>query len=152
MHKKIFIYSIIPVLGLVLFSAQPVSAHGMGGGMGMLGGFGLGNPDQIATAQQTMFQKEADLLGVSLDDVKNAWAEGKSMAQLAKEKGITQQQLQDKMNQSRTSQIKAQIQSLVDKGIITQDQANKRLQFVQTKSTGKYGKTSRFFHGMGMHW
>jgi len=146
MKNKLLIYAIFPVIGLGLLGYGAASAHGFG----MFGGFGgLSNltPDQIATRQQTMFQNEANLLGISIDGVKNGWADGKSLVQIAADHGITRDQLQQKMKDAQTAQLKSQLQTLVDKGIITQAQADKRLQFINQQVTS--GKFHRGF-GRGM--
>lgn len=120
----------------ILIGANSVYARGMSWG----GWFGpSATAEETASRHQTMFQEQANLLGVSVDDVKNAWAQGKNMRDLAKEKGITNEQLQQKMKDSRDAQMKTRIQTLVDKGVITQAQADQRLKFTQTMQN-KFGK------------
>jgi hypothetical protein len=145
MKRNMLVYAFLPaVLGLGLVSVKAASAHGF------LGGWGAATPEEVATKHQTMFQEQATILGLSIDDVKNAWAEGKSLQQLATEKGITQEQLQTKMKELRTSQMKTQLQALVDKGIITQTQADKRLATLQAKVEQGGKRMGRGFRGMGM--
>lgn len=119
-----------------------VSASAMG-----FGGMGMGNlsADEVATRQTTMFQQQAKLIGATLDEVKQAWAEGKDFKTLAKEKGVTDAQLQAKMKTARDEQMKAHLTTLVSKGVITQSQADKRLATMATKAaSGKSGGK----HGM----
>lgn len=147
MKKRFIVYSVLPVLGLALLLGvgNPAKAF--------FDGFGVSaSPDQIATRQQAMFQNEADILGVSVDEIKNAWAEGKTMQQLIKEKGLTQDQVQARMKEAQTKQLKVQMQALVDKGVITQAQADKRLQVMQTQSNkiGKIGKRGGMMGRGGM--
>lgn len=145
-------------LGLGFLGANSASAHGMG----MFGGFGgmwgsAATPDEIAARQQAMFQSEASLLGISVDDVKAAWAAGKSLPELAQEKGITMLQLQQKLKDAQTAKIKTQLKALVDKGIISQAQADQRLQFMQNQQAqinGKLGSRRGLGKGMmrGLGW
>lgn len=144
---KLFAYALIPAIGLGILGFNAASAHGL-----FSRGFGFGpaaTPQEVADAQQNMFEKEAQLLGASVEEVKDAWAEGKSISQLAQEKGITVSQLQQKMKDAKIEELKAQLRTLVDKGIITQVQADKRLQFMQNMmAKTKNGKGySRGFHG-----
>jgi hypothetical protein len=90
-------------------------------------------PEQIVNRQQTMFQNEANMLGISIDDVKNGWAEGKSLLQIATDHGITKEQLQQKMKDAQTAQFKSQLDTLVSSGIITQAQADKRMAFISAQ-------------------
>lgn len=138
MKNKILAYAIFPMLGLGIIGMNAASAHGLFGGFG---GMPSLTSDQIATRQQDMFSKEAQLLGISIDDVKNGWAEGKSIVQIAEDHGITKEQLQQKMKDAQTAQLRSQLQTLVDKGIITQAQMDKRRQFVdQQTANGKLGR------------
>lgn len=139
MNKK-YIYAAIPAVSIALAAALPAAAHGP---MGM-GFFGKGSPEQFATTQQTRFTEEANLLGVSVDVVKEAWAQGKNLFALATERGITKEQLQEKMKTLRTTQMKEHMQTLVSKGVITQAQADSRLKVMET-ATGKMKQ------GKGMH-
>jgi len=146
LKHKILAYSMVPaLLGMGFLGVSSVSAGGL------FGGFGSNlTPDQIAIQQQTMFQSEAELLGLSLEEVKDAWASGKSFAQLAKDKGITEEQLQQKIKDARLAQIKIQLQALVNKGVITQAQADKRLATMQTKQANAKGNKMGKRHGRGM--
>jgi hypothetical protein len=145
MKRNMLVYAFLPaVLGLGLVSVKAASAHGF------MGGWGAVSPEEVATKHQTMFQEQANILGISVDDVKNAWAEGKTLLELAQEKGITQEQLQTKMQELRTAQMKTQLQALVDKGIITQAQADKRLATLQTKAAQGGRHMGRGMRGMGM--
>lgn len=126
------------MLGLSLVGAQAVSAHGFMG-------WNTASLDEIATRQQTMFQEQATLLGLTVDEVKQAWAEGKSLKDLADAKGITKEQLQKKMQELHQQAMKTQLQALVDKGVITQTQADARLKYMQNQTANRKGHM-----GMGM--
>lgn len=81
---KIVAYSAIPLVGLAMLSANIASAHGFdgfGGAFGM-GRFGSSNSAELASNLQTKFQNEANLLGISVDDVKAGWAAGKPLRSL----------------------------------------------------------------------
>ncbi len=121
-------------------SASAMGVPGMGGMMGNL------SAEEIATKHTEMFQKQAALIGATVDEVKTAWAEGKDFKTLASEKGITADQLKAKMQAARDAEMKTQLQNLVTKGVITQAQADKRLATMQAYSSKKDGK--RGGHGM----
>lgn len=129
--SKLLAYAIIPTIGLGFLGMNVASAHGFFGGFGS-----IATPDQIATRQQNMFQNEAQLLGISIDEIKNAWAQGKTILQIAQDHGITKEQLQQKIKDNRTAELKTQLQTLVDKGVITQEQANQRMQFITSQIAG----------------
>jgi hypothetical protein len=138
--------TIAGALSLVAFGA--VSASAMGFGHMMSNNL---TPDEIATRQSTMFQEEATLIGATTDEVKQAWADGKDFKTLASEKGITEAQLQEKMKTKRDADMKAELATLVSKGVITQAQADKRLATVTAKqTTGKSGKHGGRGGMMGM--
>ncbi len=137
-HKKtlLALAAAVPVLGLSFLGTGIASAHGFG-----FGGFGMNiAPEEVATRQTEMFQNQANLLGLSVDVVKTGWAEGKTLFEIATANGITEAQLQEKFKAQRSAQLKSQLQTLVSKGVITQAQADKRLQLMETRAAGKNGK------------
>lgn len=145
---KLLKYS-LPALALaLLIGAGTAEAHNMGGFHKNM------TPDQIATMQTQMFQEQATLIGATVDEVKTAWANGTSFKELAKQKGITEEALKAKMKANHEAQMKAHLQTLVEKGVITQAQADARIATMQKmadkmkdkKEKGKGG----FGHGMGM--
>lgn len=140
MKNKLLMYAIFPMVGLGLLGFNAASAHGMFG----FGGFaGVSNmtPEQIVARQQNMFQNEAGMLGISVDIVKEGWAEGKSLLQIAAENGITKEALRQKMKDAQTAQLKSQLQALVDQGVITQAQADKRMAFISEQvASGNFHK------------
>ncbi|OGL89003.1 hypothetical protein A3I42_04720 [Candidatus Uhrbacteria bacterium RIFCSPLOWO2_02_FULL_49_11] len=145
MKKKNIMYALVPVIALgMILGVQAVSAHGWFGMMGNA------TPAEIATRQQSMFQQQADLLEVSVDDVKDAWAQGKTMRELAQEKGITDAQLQEKMKAQRETQMKAHLQALLNQGVITQAQADQRTAWMsQQAANGIKGFGMRGHGGFG---
>lgn len=140
---KVMTYAALPILGLGLLGVGTALASG---------GFGFMNsnltPVQIAQNQQTMFQNEANLLGISIDDVKSGWAAGKTLSQIAADHGITQTQLTQKIKDAQLANLKTQLQGLVSQGVITQVQADQRLAYMQTRVTK--GKGHHGVAGMGM--
>lgn len=114
-------------------TASAMGFGGFGGGM-MMNNL---TPEEIATRQTSMFQKQANLIGATVDEVKNAWADGTDFLALAKSKGVTEDQLKTKLQASRVAEMKSQLDTLVAKGVITQAQADKRLTTMQTKMTNK---------------
>ena len=142
MNKQMLSYIALPVIGLGLFGAQSASAHGMG----MMGGFWSSNPEEIAIRQQTMFDEQAQIFGLTVDEVKNAWAEGKSLKELANAKGVTDEQIQARLKERQTQKLKTQFKTLVDRGIVPQSQADKRLAVMQNRLNHRK-QMKRFHHG-----
>ena len=144
MNKKLLAYAFIPVMGAGLLGISAASAHGMG-----MGGFNTSlSPTDIATRQKTMFESQAQILGLTVDDVKDAWSQGKNLQQLAQEKGIKQEDIQKRMQAAQEAQLNTQLKALVDQGVITQAQADARLTFMKSKQTNN-PKSKRFGRRMG---
>jgi len=140
MKKKFIGYAILPVMALTLLSAGVVSAHGWFG-------FGNATPEEIADRQESIFEKKADILGLSVDQVKNFWAQGKTFQEIVSESGITEEQLQERMKESKMVRIQEKIQTLVDQGVIDQAQADQRLKVITERiESGGFGKKG-FRHG-----
>ncbi len=143
MKRKVLTYAAASAVGLSLLGAGVASAHGMFGFAPTL------TAEQIATNQQTMFQKEAELLGISVDAIKTGWAQGQSVKEIAAANGISEDQLKLKMQAAADAAIKTRLQALVDKGVITQDQMNQRLTFMQAQQSKMKGGKGRMGRGFG---
>lgn len=143
MKKKLMAYAVVPaVLGFGILGASVSSAHGLFSDVQQL------SPDQIVQRQQTVFQNQAALLGISEAAVKEGWAQGKTMKEIAADSGITAEQLAAKMKAHQEAQMKAHLQTLVSAGVITQAQADSRFAVMQQKFTSAKGK-GRFHRGFG---
>jgi predicted DNA-binding protein YlxM (UPF0122 family) len=148
MKKKILLSSLAIIGFAGLAGISFASAHG---GIGWLGG--SFDPEKFAEGQQTMFARQAEMLGIEVNKVKDYWAEGKSFKEIADAENITTEQLQEKMKQAREQDMKTQLQVLVEKGIITQEQADARLKVMEEKIANggwKHGMMGGFMMG-GRH-
>ena len=107
------------------------------GGWGMMG-FGGQNltPEEQAQHFTEMMGQQANLLGISQEQMKAYWAEGKNLKEIAEAQGLTQEQLQTKMQNARAQNMQEHLQVLVSQGVITQEQADARLANVANKGFG----------------
>ncbi len=123
-------YVAVPTIALALLMGTAASAHGWGWSKTQ-------DLDELAQRQREMFQEQADLLGTSVDTVKNAWSQGKTMTELAQELGLSEDELQTKLEETRKTELKQRLQTLVDKGVITQTQADQRYAFMEQRLNDK---------------
>jgi hypothetical protein len=107
-------------------------------------------PTEIAQQQTDMFQRDADILGLKVDEIKDGWVQGLSLEQIAQNHGISQADLQTKMKELRKTEMTNELKVLVDQGVITQAQADQRLQVMQTRIDSGQGMGRRGGRGMGM--
>jgi len=96
------------------------------GGMGMMGGARTNG--QYGPMHEYMEKAFAEALGIPQADLETALASGKTMWQVAQEKGLTQEQFQKAMLDARTSAFK----QMVADGVLTQAQADWMLGRMQT--------------------
>ena len=130
---------------------------GLLGGVSVAGAQGLFSGDfsaeDVVTRHQAMFERQASVLGVSVDSVKDGWSRGLSLTELAKENGVTEEALQAKFQTERQSRMTTMVASLVEKGVITQAQADARLlnakDFGPGFGMGRGGQGGRH-RGMGL--
>jgi hypothetical protein len=108
--------------------------HGGGGGGGGFGGVSL-----RAVA--------ADKLGMTVADLETALKGGKTIADLAKEKGVDTQAIVDEY----ASQVQAALKVKVDNGQITQSQADEQLAQAKTRATERITATWENFQPRGPH-
>jgi len=138
-------------LASILLLGVMVPAFASAQGMFGFGRMNTLNPQESATLATDRFAREAQLLGISVDDAKNYWAQGKSVREIATEKGISTDALQTKMQELRKTQMKAHLDTLVSQGVITRAQADQRLLTTQSLNARQKEKNGRGVHrGMGM--
>lgn len=106
------------------------------------------DPTAAAQRWQEKLSQEANLLGMNIDEYKAAWAQGKSLWEIAKEKGISESDLLAKMQAKRQAQEKEWLQNLVEQKVITQEQADQRLKLMQERSKNMPNKMMRRGHQM----
>ena len=149
MKRKRVLAAVIAGVALAAASGSVVLAHGWG--------FGLGSnatPEEIAQQQTERFQEQASLLGATVSEVKDAWAKGQTLEELANAKGMTDEQLQEKMQAARKTEMQAHLKTLVEKGVVTQAQADQRLKVMEEHlASGEVRGMGmgKGMHGMGMH-
>lgn len=124
--QKLVAFAVASVIGTSILGTSVASAHGFGGG------FMSQSPDEMASNLQKRFEAEAELLGLSIADIKEAWANGVTLQKLAEQKGITKEALKAKMQELRKTEMKNQLQILVNKGVISQAQADKRIALIES--------------------
>lgn len=136
----------IPAIVLTLVGASVASASP---------GWKNISPEDLAKGQETKFEQQATLLGIPVNEVKDAWAQGKNLQDIAKEKGISDTDLKAKMQEQRKQKQQEHLKSLVSSGVITQDQADQRLKFEEQRPSQMHKKGSGKMMGMqrsgGMH-
>lgn len=146
MTKKILISTFLTILICGTLTVKPVEAKCLGWG----GFWGFSNNlDDWAERMEKMFENWANLLQISVEKIKNYWAEGKTMKEIMEAENISQEDVQKRINEKRLEGLKDQLQKLVEKGIITQEQANKRFEIMKNWLENKVGK--RMFKG-NWHW
>lgn len=128
--NKKYLWATVPAMALVgLVAVSSVSAASDEAGamrlLGPRGGghMGIGDPDRFLDR----LTSEASMLGISVDEMKTYWSQGKGVKEIATEKGITAEQLKTKMQAAHEAKISSDLKALVDKGVITQAQADARL-------------------------
>ena len=141
MKTKYLAYAVLPALALGFVGTSIASANGWF--------MTNATPEEIAARHQTMFEQQAGLLGMTVDEFKAAWAQGKTVRDIATERGITDDALRVKMLELGKQKMKTQLQTLVDRGVITQAQADSR--FIAMESRAANGQMKGGMRGFGRH-
>jgi len=143
MNKKFVAYIIVPAVVLSFFGIGVASAHGW---------FGFGNvtPEEIATRQESIFEHKADILGLGVDQIKDFWAEGKTFQEIIEESGLSNEEIKDRMRELKQARLEERLQVLIDQGVISQSQADLRLESINERiEAGSFGEKK--FHGGYRH-
>ncbi|MFA6426867.1 MAG: hypothetical protein WCW16_00265 [Candidatus Magasanikbacteria bacterium] len=132
---------------VIIVPAVAIALLALGGTAKAFGGFGMGmiskiDPAKAAEQFQTKMDEGAQILGITADEMKGAWAQGKNIHDLAKEKGISDEDLKTKMQALRQEEMKQWFSTLVSQGIITQAQADQRLTYM-SEHKGNMGENMK---------
>lgn len=107
----------------------PFGRHG--GGFGR-GGFGRGGFGWAGGGQWTVFDTAAEALGLTPEEFFAELRAGKSLAEIAEEKGVDVQTVYDAMNAARGEAREQALQQAVEDGRITQEQADQMLERLES--------------------
>lgn len=121
--------------GVLLVGVPAVKAFAAGNQSGGKAGQGYGL--QIGRNFGSMSANVAQFLGISQEDLKADRQSGKSMVQIAAEKGISEQELVDYVIGQRS----AQIDQMVSDGKITQEQADQHEQLMTERVKENLNRT-----------
>jgi len=123
---------------------------GMGQGRMRQGGmWGQNSTDQLPPMHEYMEGAIAQELGVTVEELQAARADGKTAWQLAEEKGLSVEEFQAAMTTARTNAI----QAMVADNVLTQEQADWMLGRMQGKwGQGGYGGCPGMGGGYGRRW
>ena len=112
--------------GVIPVQAQDDPAYGPGFRMwhGHDGGMGWWGPGRGWAGQGDVLDTAADVLGMTPDALRSELQAGKSLAELAEEKGVDTQTIVDAVH----SETEERLQEAVESGRLTQDQADEVLE------------------------
>ena len=117
--KKLIVYSLATLIVVGALGAGVVYAFGpkklnMG-----LKGQGLG--------YENMFERKAELLNMTVEELKQALESGKTFWEIAEEKGLSWESLYEKTRE----QLQERLSELIAEGKMTQEQADKKLEWLE---------------------
>jgi len=142
--KKSFLLAILAVSIFGFLMAKPAKAEAF-----WLRFWNGSNFDLDSWAERTnkIFENLAQILGISVEKVKNYWAEGKTIKEIMEAENIKEEDVQKRIQERELAQLKERLQKLVEKGIITQEQADKRY---ETMKKWIEEREPKLF--LGKHW
>jgi len=88
----------------------------------------------------------ADLLGMSADEVTDALEDGQTLQELADDAGVDMQDIKDALSGLRDEAVRERIETALDEGNLTQDEAD---WLVEGLDNGYLGKLGQFFSQHG---
>jgi len=138
--RKIIIASVIGLiiagsLGLYAFTAYTRGPAGMKSGTFGKQGYGY----------TQMLEIKAEVLGITVEELQKELQSGKTMLDIAEEKNITSEQLHERILEAQ----KERLQELVKSGVLTQEQANVRIQIMEQRQKDCSGNCDGIHHRTG---
>ena len=115
-------YTLLAAVILIATSAGVATAYF--GDMGRMGGDGA-----CLENQEKMIESRVEMLGLDLEEVRTKLSEGKTMREIISEAGITKEE----MVENRKALMIEHINEFLADGKITQEEADKRLQWIEER-------------------
>ena len=125
MKSKIAIYSVFAIGAMALFGATLATTSAASPGQYFSQPLGMGN----GVGFDKMMESKADVLGMSVDEIKDMHNDGIMLHDILEDKGIDMDEFHDKMMENH----KEFLQEQVSAGNITQEQADKRLEWMEKR-------------------
>lgn len=144
-NKKYMGLSFVALIAVVLIGIGSASAQGIGG----KGVFGRSHTPE---EQGQVFAEKAEVLGITVDQFKEYWVDGKNIKDILSDMGIDEDEWRESMQEYRKTKMEEHLQELVATGIINQEQADKRVESMEERRNGLGfgGKAHRGRMGGGM--
>ena len=152
--KRLFLLSgaalvallLVGLIGVTAVSAQeptpePQVPFGWRGVRGGRGGFGRGMFGLGRGGEWTMFDTAAEALGLTPEELFAELHAGKSLDEIAEEKGVDVKVVQDAMNAARVETMRQAIEQAVEDGNMTQEQADWMLEGLEQGFFPKRGQS-----------
>jgi len=120
--KKVIVAVAIGALIIGAVASYATSASTQGGR-----GQGLNSRSEPRSGYTQMLEARAQILGVTTEELQKELDAGKSFGDIAKEKGLTSEELHQKMLAAK----KTHLENLVKAGILTQEQLETQVQLME---------------------
>jgi len=139
------IFALATALGLSLFAYQ-ADADEVGSAGSRQRGLGM-----RGSGHERMLEAKSEVLGVSTDELQQQLDSGKTFPEIVEESGMSFLDFHNKMKEVRLAQLEDHLQELVSDGILTQAEADARLEQAAEHSGPMYmGQGRNSFPGRGM--
>jgi len=89
--------------------------------------------DELRARREQAMERQAEIFGLSVDELKARLEAGQKMHEIAEEQGITREQAMERKKAARHEIMRQRLGNLVEKGRITQEQVDERLQKIQER-------------------
>jgi len=83
-------------------------------------------------------------LGISIEQLKEYWSEGKNIGEIAAEMDISEEELRSKIQESHKAKMTEHLNLLVERGKITQEQADTKFIYMQERMDNCDGHVGKF--------
>lgn len=103
------------------------------------------DPERGEERLKLIFENWAKILGISVEKVKDYWAQGMGLKEIMEKEKISEEKIKENIKNLRLQELREFLQKLVDKGVITKEQMEKRLEV--EKQWMENCKNCKFYHG-----
>ncbi|MDP4000670.1 MAG: hypothetical protein Q8P83_00265 [bacterium] len=137
--NKYFTHALVALGTLAILGGSVAFAHPPGDPEGFKHQFSELTEEQKAEKKQARLNSQADILGLTVEELKNRLEVGELFREIADAQGLTKEDVHAAMLES----VKTRLAEKIASGEITQEDADKKLEWMENHKHGEHKKFKR---------
>ncbi len=129
--NKLFAYALLSATAITLIGSGIVYAQGPQSWF-----WAQEIAEDSIVKHQEILEHKAQIMGISTEEMQENWQENKRFGKFAEDYGLDREEIMEKMAEARRNNLQERLKALIESGVISQEQADQRMEAMQDESFG----------------